>query len=133
MTVKEFKASFEEYIKYLELEAKIKERIEYLYYELSGVKGIAYDKVPSSFNQGLNDERKLILIEMINTKQAELKYLQAKYHYFSLIIKKLDPEDLDLLFRLLIRKQSYESVAKEYDMSASALWKYVEKVIEEIL
>ena len=133
MTVKEFKASFEEYIKYLELEAKIKERIEYLYYELSGVKGIAYDKVPSSFNQGLNDERKLILIEMINTKQAELQYLQAKYHYFSLILKKLEHRDLDLLFRLLIKKQSYESVAKEYDMSASALWKYVEKVIGEIL
>ena len=133
MTVKEFKASFEEYIDYLEAERKIKERIEYLYYELSGVKGIAYDKVPSSFNQGLNDERKLILIEMINTKQAELQYLQAKYHYFSLILKKLEQRDLDLLFRLLIKKQSYESVAKEYDMSASALWKYVEKVIGEIL
>jgi len=133
MTSKEFKASFEDYENYLEVERRLKEKIEMLYDDLSGVKGIRYDKIPSSYNPEAVETKKLELIDLINLKQAELKVLESKYQYFRMILAKLDDEDIELLRRLIIKKESYEQVGNDMGYSQGGLWKYVDRLIESIL
>jgi len=133
MTSKEFKASFEDYDNFLKREAELKEKIEMLYDDLSGVKGIRYDKIPSSYNPEAIETRKLELIDLINLKQAELKVLQSKYDYFRMVLSKLDEESIELLRRLIVKKQSYEKVGNEMGYSTGGLWKYVDRLIESIL
>lgn len=133
MTSREFKASLEDYENFLKREAELKEKIEMLYDDLSGVKGIRYDKIPSSYNPEAIETRKLELIDLINLKQAELKVLQSKYDYFRMIMSKLDDEDITLLHRLFVKKDGYERVCNEMGYSVGGLWKYVDRLIESII
>lgn len=133
MTVEEFKACFKSYVNFVKEEKKIEDKIEELYYELSGVKGIRYDKIPSSFNKELANERQLLLIELINTKQAELKYKRAQFEYFELLMSKFTKEEIVLLYRLLIKEQTYDSVGLDLGYSASGFWKYVERLIGSVI
>lgn len=133
MTVDEFKVGFKHYIDYLKREKELKNECEDIFYQMTGVKGIRYDKLPTSFNPSQVSENQLYLIDLYEQKNLEISYIQAKYKYFTVIIAKFTQEEIDLLYRLIIKKQSYDYVGREMGYSESGMHKMVERMIRSKL
>lgn len=133
MTSKEFK---DEYIRYYysnKLFNSIKEDIDNLYYELTGVKGYDYSKIPTSFNASISEQKRLDIIEFINIKKAELEALKSSCEHMSLLLPKFTKQEINILNRVLIYKESYESIGYEFGYSASSMWRYVESFIDNVI
>lgn len=130
MTVDEFKVGFKHYIDLLKREKELREECENIFYQMTGVKGISYDKIPSSFNPEQVNENKLYLSDLFETKQLEIGLIQAQYKYFTVVLSKFTTDEIELMYRLFIKGQTYDYVCRDYGYSSAGLFKYVERMIE---
>ena len=133
MTSKDFKVKFINYCNYLQGKKRLEEEIDYLYYRLSGVKAIRYDKIPTSYNPELSEELRLELCEQIERKIKEYQTWNTEYEYIRLVIRKLNTDEMNILVRLLVKKETYEHLGRELGYSSTGMWKYVESIIEGII
>lgn len=111
----------------------IKEEIDCLWYELSGVKAINYNKQPSSFNPSLSAMKKLELLDKLEDKQLELEVTQKSIILIERKLSKLSKEDKEVCVRILCDKESNEKVGMEKGYSHNAMWKKVRKALEKVL
>ena len=133
MTTDQFK---KEYVIYRDREkviANITQDIENLYYELSGVKGVDMTKIPVAFNKEMAEEKKHEIIDFIATKQIEEKKIRLSIKLMENLLPRFTEEQIQILDRILIDKESYESVGKDFGYSASSMWRHVENFISEVL
>ena len=133
MDYKTFKNELENYYKYLKSVEKIKEEIENIIYEMTGVKGIRYDKEPTSFNPQLSNERILDLIDKKEEKEIELDYTIASIRYIERKLSKLDKEDKEICLKIISEGISAEKVRKEVGYSKSGIWKRIKRELTGIL
>lgn len=133
MTTESFKKLLSSYYEYQKNISKIKDELEDLLYQMTNVKAIRYDKAPSSFNPGLNEEIRLDLIEKKEEMETELEYTILAIRLIEMKLKKLSPEDKQICLEILNRKVTYEQAAIEKGYSKNALWSQVKKKIEGIL
>ena len=133
MDYKTFKNELENYYKYLKSVEKIKEEIEDIIYEMTGVKGIRYDKEPTSFNPQLSNERILDLIDKKEEKEIELDYTIASIRYIERKLSKLDKEDKEICLKIISEGISAEKVRREVGYSKSGIWKRIKRELTGIL
>lgn len=133
MTISEFKVRFVSYYRYVEHKAKLEQEISELYYHLSGVKAVRYDKLPSSFNPHLSEVTRLETIDKIESKIKEYNSINTEHEYMKHIVNKLTSDEMSILVRLLINKESYDYVGRDYGYTASGMWRYVESIIGSVL
>lgn len=133
MDYKTFKNELENYYKYLKSVEKIKEEIENIIYEMTGVKGIRYDKEPTSFNPQLSNERILDLIDKKEEKEIELDYTIASIRYIERKLSKLDKEDKEICLKIISEGISAEKVRREVGYSKSGIWKRIKRELTGIL
>lgn len=133
MTTNEFKAKFRLYCNYLERKKKLEEEIDLLLYQLSGVKGINYEKAKATYNPELSNLKRLELIDKLEVKYIELNSIKVDYEFIDLIRKKFSFDEFTLLHRILIENEGYGDVGEEYGYSASGMWKVVDSLIKSVL
>lgn len=133
MDYKTLKNELENYYKNLNDIDRIKEEIELILYEMTGVKGIRYDKEPSSFNPQLAAEKRLELIEKKEDKEIELRYLIASTKFIESKLKKLTEEDKNICLRIIAKGISAEKVRHEVGYSKSGLWKRIKRELTGII
>ena len=133
MTVSEFKIGYKHYVDLIKREKKLKDEVEDLWYYLSGVKGITYDRIPSSFNAVKIAEDRLDLLDTIEQKVKEIRLIEAQYEYFTLILAKFTEEERAILYRIIIKGQSYETLGEEYGYTGAGMFKYLERIINKII
>ena len=133
MNVNEFKSGYRAHLFLNQRVKKLKEDVENLYYQISGVKGIKYDRIPSSLDPRLVEQNKLDILDQIEEKLAEIKYIEAHQSYFNMILEKFSQEELDLLNRIYIKGERYEDVAQDLNYSVGGLFKVIERMIKEKL
>ena len=133
MTAAEFKTGFRHYVDLLKREKRLKEEVENLYYYLSGVKGISFDRIPSSINPEKIAEDRLDLLDVIEQKNLEIELIQAEYRYFTAILAKFTEDERTLLYRIIIKGQTYEQAGDEYGYTGAGMFKYLERIINRVL
>lgn len=133
MDYKGFKNELENYYKHLKNVENIKKEIEDILYEMTGVKGIRYDKEPSSYNPQLSMERKLELIDQKEEKEIELDYTIASIRYIEKKLSKLSQEDKDICLKIISKGISSEKVRQEVGYSKSGIWKRIQRELTGIL
>ena len=133
MDYKAFKNELENYYKHLKNKDKIKEEIENILYEMTGVKGIRYDKEPSGYNPELSAEKKLELIERKEEKEIELEYTIASIHFIEMKLKKLPEDDRRICLKIISEGVSAEKVRREVGYSKSGIWKRIKRELTGIL
>ena len=128
-----FKNELKNYYKHLENVDRLKEDIEQIIYEMSGVKGIRYDKERSSYNPELANEKRLEMIEKIAEKEIELDYTLAAIKYIEMRLKKLSDDDRKICLKVISDGVSAEKVGREIGYSRPGVWKRIKRELEKIL
>ena len=128
-----FKNELKNYYKHLQNVDQLKSDIEMIIYEMSGVKGIRYDKEPSAYNPELANERRLEMIDRIAEKEIELDYTIAAIKYIEMRLKKLSDEDRQICLKVISDGISAEKVGREIGYSRPGIWKRIKRELEKIL
>ena len=133
MDYKGFKNELQNYYKHLENIDRINEDIDKILYEMTGVKGVRYDKAPSMYNPELASERRYELSEMLEEKEIELDYTVAAVKYIEMKISKLSKEDKQICIDIISKGISAEKIAKENGYSRSGIWARIKRELSGIL
>ena len=133
MDYKGFKNELNNYYRHLRNVDRIKEEIDDIVYEMTGVKGIRYDKERSSFNPALSEERRDYLSKKLEEKEIELNYTLAAIRFIEMNLKKLNKDDREMCLKVVADEVSAELVAVEKGYSRSGVWARIRREISKIL
>lgn len=123
------------YRSYRGIEAQLKdeeERLNLLWYEASGVKGIRYDKIGGSAYERLKFLKRLDLYERIEISRQRIEALRSALYELNLYLDSMDTDTAEAIREIYINGRRYVDVAEEQYISKSALEKRVNKALEEI-
>lgn len=106
--------------------------IEELVYEMTGVKGINYSKIPASTNTEITEERRLEMIEQLNELETEKKRLELNIRHIYGTLSMLNEKDRKAMVDLVAKRIRAEEVAFNNGYSKSGIWKRIRKEIEKL-
>lgn len=124
------------YRSYLGLTERIQDidlRISLLEYDMTGVKGVRFDKAPSTPNQASNEERMLDFIEKKAELEKEREILNKAVDNVKAIIDKEFrhiSKDVALIIVRNAAGESLEKLSEEYGYTPSGLWRYIKREVE---
>lgn len=111
---------------------ELEEERERLVYELSGVKGVRYDKQPTSYNPQLAESYKLEMIEKINEVEKEIAYTSETIKRYERNLDRLPGEIRTLVVLLFIHGKSFRELGKMVGYSDHGLYYKIKKEIEKL-
>ena len=113
---------------------RIEERIAQLEYDMQNVKGVQYDKIPSTPNNIQNELRMLMMIERKSILEKGKEQTQSLIARLKTILEaELEPYE-PMVRNCLIRNakgETLEQLADEYGYTKSGLWKKLKKEVEK--
>lgn len=131
--VNSFKNILENYGKYLKEVKTTRQELKDIFYLMTGVSGVRYDKLPSSYNPELSEERKLELIDKYNEKKLELCFLLVSIKFIRTKLSKLSEEDKKACLEIIVEGVTNEKAGKKRGYSHSGMWSKVNRSLEKIL
>ena len=111
---------------------KIKDKMDELLYQLTGVKGINYSKSPGTTNSELSEERRLELIDELEDLDNERKRLNLTVKHIYRTLGKLGESDREIVVQIVAKKVNAETVANEVGYSRSGIWARIKREIEKL-
>lgn len=114
----------------------IEQEIDDICYQYLGVRGISYDKQPSTANEAAQTELRLKLSEALSEPQKQLDFTilainQLKPMVYGNISKL--PNEIQRAVKMLFwEHKTYEEVGKEMGYSDHGIWTKVRREIEKI-
>ena len=133
MDYQSFKNELENYYTYKKDVMIIDEDIDNLLYEMTGVKGVRYDKTPISANPSLAHERLLEMIEKLHWKEKEKRRLELNIQYIEDKLSMLSDEDKKICLDLIAKKGNSILISSDHGYSKSGVWARVKREIKKIL
>ena len=112
--------------------AECKNKKELLYYELSGVKGVRFDREPISHNPELTEELRLELIDKIALLDEEIAMSRKTIKVIKNKIKQLSFDNQRVCL-MIINGLSLGEIGREFSYSKSAIQYRLKKEVEEKL
>ena len=112
--------------------SEIKIELELLWYELSGVKGIQYDKQPSSYNPELNESYRLELLDRIESKENELDFTYLAIERYRANLDRLPSDIRWIVEQIFIENKTFAEIGKIVGYSDRGLHYRVKKEIEKL-
>lgn len=133
MNYKVFITNLSNLNEYYRDKAKLEEEMDILFYQMTGVSGVSYDKIPSSYNPGLSEEMRLEAIEKYNAKIQQYNFICMAINEVSTIMASF-PENLqNMLTDIYVEKKTFKSVGIKYGYSDSGLWHMLKRETEKYL
>lgn len=111
---------------------ELEEERERLFYELTGVKGIQYDKQPSSYNQEMSESYRLELIEKIEQTEKEIAYTMQTIERYEKRISRLPSDIREIVDLLFIHGKTFKEVGEMTGYSDNGLHYRIKKEIEKL-
>lgn len=132
--VEVFKNELKNYNFYKEKIKSITNELDAKWYELSGVKGIRYDKEPChSFNPSLSEEMKLSLMEQISIIENDLLRIKANVLFIDSMLNKINEETRKWIKMIYFDGMTYDKVSKIANFSKNGLAYRINTAIEKAL
>lgn len=114
----------------------IEQEIDDICYQYLGVRGISYDKQPSTTNEAAQMELRLKLSEALSEPQKQLDFTILAINQLKPVvygnISKLPNEIQRAVKMLFWEHMTYEDVGKEMGYSDHGIWTKVRREIEKI-
>lgn len=121
---------------YKEREKELEEEIDNIFYDFTGVKGVAYDRPRYSYNNTLAMENLHKMMNKLEKPQKELDYTINSIQQLEPIvnenINRLSSEMQDIVKCLYWDNNTLEHTGELYGYSVSALWKKIKREIDKI-
>ena len=126
------KAEIRSYRQYQKYAIKIGEKLDEIWYEATGVKGIRYDKAHFNVDPSISHEKKLQLFELKDWYVRELDRVSKQIEYVDNILAMMDDEDRELVEYTLIDGHSYRQAEMKFYLSRSGISKRIDRIIEDV-
>lgn len=132
--LEQFKNELRNYNYYVAMKKNYDEKLDDLWYQLSMVKGIRYDKEGGSYDINLMNSYKFELMRKIDNLETEVERVNLQLAYLNnVLIKITDIELRQALVDVYCNKMSLRKASKKYYISHTALLKRFNKVLSEAL
>lgn len=134
--VEAYKNELKNYKYYQERTKELMLDLDDLWYELSGVKGIRYDKeMSNSYNESLSEQRRLDLLDQIARKESELDRIGKQVDYVNKIQQMLPQEIGKACIDIYVNGMSFEKVAVDNNLycAPSTLYYQINRELERVL
>ena len=131
MNYKTFKKNLESYVGLLSDRKCLQEDIDLLYYELENVKGVRYDKAPSTPNNNLVELKKLEMIEKISIKEDRLAYVEQRITKINEDISLLS-EDCQKICNMNKMGVSFEKIGEELGYTKVGAYLKLKREVEKL-
>lgn len=119
---------------YISKAKALKQDIDILWYDLTGVKAVRYDKAPSgSYNPNLSEARRIHLGEKIERKMKELARVNSNIEYIESVLAKLPPNISKACIDIYCDDKGYKETSKNEYISDAGLFKQIDKALAEVL
>ena len=112
---------------------KVKSELDLILYRETGVKGISYDRIPTSGNP---QQIAINRLEMADDYEAKLK----EYDWICDTIREIEknlnrmPKELkDMLKDVFVEKMTYRKASMKYGYTEGGLWYYIRRETEKYL
>ena len=133
MTFETFTAGLSNLKEYKHTLIKIESDLSLILYEMTGVKGISYDKQPASYNPSLTEQKRLEMVERYNDKQKEYDFTLLSIQQIEKTLSRM-PQDLQIMLsEKFINGMTYEEIAKIHGYSANGMWHFIRRETEKCL
>lgn len=119
------------YTDYIKYKIQLQDKIEELWYELSGVKGVRYDKLPSLPNP--SNERQLALMDKLDYYQSELHRVDTQIRFIDSILDRMDKEEYELIRFVLIDGHTLIEAGEKYFVTNTAISKRIDTILRKVL
>lgn len=119
------------YTKYLRYKVQLEDQIENLWYELGGVKGVRYDKLPSIPNPSAISKKKLALIDKLDHYQSELTRVNLQIRYLDAVLDRLPVEDSKLVRYVLIEGHTLIEAGEQLSLTNTAVSKRIDTALKK--
>ena len=128
--VEEFKAELRRYKRLIGLQAQLKERLNLMLYDLTGVKAIAYDKVKGTLNQQAIEYTKLQMLDEYEDILMTYNLISQRVKTIQNVLNQMKSEDRVMFMMKYLDGMSFYSLAKLNYMSKSGLIYYMNNVLK---
>lgn len=132
MDYKTFRNILDRYYFLLKDRERINCELDVLWYDLTGVKAIRYDKEHLSYNPSLEAEYKDFLRNQIADKEVELDFINSSIALIELKLSKMSELDRDICLKVIADKTPLETIGNEIGYSNASVWRHIKRTIEKI-
>lgn len=117
---------------YYEAKCQTEDEIDLLWYELTGVKGVSFDRQPTSFNPSLSEQTRLELLDKIEQKEKELDYLWMAIERYEKNLNRLSDEVRGYVEQLFILGETFETVGKRTGYNKGSIAYKIRSEVEKL-
>lgn len=132
MDYRVFKNEISNLPSYYKSAEKLKDDLDVLWHELSGLKAIRYDKQPASFNPEMSESYRLELMDRIEKKQRELDFTYLAIERCESELNRLPSDIKEMVEQIFILGKTFAEVGKSIGYSDNGLHYKIKKEIEKI-
>lgn len=133
MDYENFKAMMTNYATNKRKLLEAKQELEVLFYEMTGVKGVAFDRMPGSHNPSAAEEGKLNQVEKYNDKLKDIQYYEKCIAYVEEYSKRIPTDLWKLLYEKYVLGITYEKLGERFGYSNNGMYHYLKREIEKYL
>lgn len=132
MTYKQIKNELQNYRQYLKDIENLKEQIKNVWYEMTGVKGVSFDRIPTSHNPVASELHRLDLMDKKDELMLEYEHAVISVKLIELKLMKLSEEDKRACLRIMSDGESYEKVGNDMGYTSTGLWRKLKRELEKV-
>lgn len=128
--ISDFKVAMRSYLGARKTLSEAEEKKELILYEMGGVKGIRYDKIPSSFAGGKITDRYEALSMQYDFWDKEERRTSLLVSYVEDVLFRMEDEEIrDAMIQIYIYGKTFESESQKIYMAVSTLSKKIDREI----
>lgn len=132
--VEHFKNELKNLTYYKESLAELDDSLTDARYELTGVKGLRYDKPPGGFSPEAKKENYYKLSSEIEHLIDEQERIQKQVNYIETVLDQIEDQEIkEAAIKVFAENKTLRKVSKEYYMSYTTLHKKINKELKEAI
>ena len=119
--IKEFTDELKRYRMLLGLSARLKEKLDLLFYDLTGVKGVSFDRISGTTNSEQTELQRLTKIDEYNDVLRTYEVVNERIKNIQKVLNCLRIEDREMFMMKYLDNMSFYAIAKVYYISKTGL------------
>lgn len=119
--IKEFTDELKRYRMLLGLSARLKEKLDLLFYDLTGVKGVSFDRISGTTNSEQTELQRLTKIDEYNDVLRTYEAVNKRIKNIQKVLNCLRIEDREMFMMKYLDNMSFYAIAKVYYISKTGL------------
>lgn len=120
------------YRKYVSYKAQLMDRLEDLWYELTGVKAVRYDTTHVTYNKSISEARRLSLLDKVDFYRSELDRMDRQIRYIDSVLDKMTKEENEVVTFVLIEGHTEDEAGEKWYLTRSAISHWITRILNRI-